>query len=172
MSDIDLTAMHRSELEAEVVNLAKLVKRFRDKVGCIVMDIQDEGDRAYFGSTNDADDLREIESKMLDSLNELEMPWTQGDDLYDMLRQRNDHIAALEASNARLEEALKPFAFIEMGKDEDEARQFTTQEVWETIYRDRVQDWVSFEDIERARTLTQPLVCSVRPLPTPRGEGE
>lgn len=87
-------------------------------------------------------------------------------------REAADHIAALEARNARLEEALKPFAFLEMGKDEDEGRQFTTQEVWETIYRDRVQDWVSFEDIERARTLTQPLVCSVRPLPTPRGEGE
>lgn len=88
------------------------------------------------------------------------------------VKEAADHIAALEARNARLEEALKPFAFLEMGKDEDEGRQLTTQDVWETIFSDRVQDWVSFEDIERARTLTQPLVCSVRPLPTPRGEGE
>ena len=55
---------------------------------------------------------------------------------------------ALEAENARLREALKPFAFLEMEKDEGLA---DTQYVWEVIYSDRVRDWFSFNDIDSAR---------------------
>ena len=51
----------------------------------------------------------------------------------------------------RLREALKPLVFFDMGKDEDEGAPFTTQDVWETIFKDRVQDWFDFADIEAAR---------------------
>lgn len=44
-----------------------------------------------------------------------------------------------------LVEALEPFAFF------DEERTDNTQDAWEIRYRDRFQDWVSYEDIERAR---------------------
>lgn len=64
-----------------------------------------------------------------------------------------DLVAASAATVAELREALGALAFIDMGKDEDENAPFTTQEVWETIYRDRVQDWFSFEDFETARAL-------------------
>lgn len=51
----------------------------------------------------------------------------------------------------RLREALKPLVFFDMGKDEDEGAPFTTQDVWEMIFKDRVQDWFDFADIEAAR---------------------
>ena len=59
-------------------------------------------------------------------------------------------IAAARQADERVKElegALAPFAFLEMGKDEDEGQAFTTQEVWETIYRDRLRDWIGFDDI-------------------------
>lgn len=48
-------------------------------------------------------------------------------------------------SHHRLVEALEPFAFVGEDGPKD------TQAVWEMIYRDRVQDWFSYEDFERAR---------------------
>ena len=59
--------------------------------------------------------------------------------------------AALRAEVERLREVAAPFAFLDMGRDEDEGVPFTTQEVWETVYRDRVQDWFSFEEIDALR---------------------
>lgn len=47
-----------------------------------------------------------------------------------------------EAQLAEAKEALRPFAFT------DDA---TTQEAWETRYRDRFKDWIDFDDIDRAR---------------------
>ncbi len=54
----------------------------------------------------------------------------------------------LRAEVEALREALEPFAFLEMEKEEGLA---DTQYVWETIYSDRVQDWFSFEEIHAAR---------------------
>ena len=62
-------------------------------------------------------------------------------------------LTRLRAENEALREALKPLVFSEMGKDEDEGAPFTTQDVWETIYKDRVQDWFDFGEIETARQL-------------------
>ncbi len=66
-----------------------------------------------------------------------------------VMQQAADTIEAQAAEIARLRGALGPFAFLEMEKDEGMA---DTQYVWETIYRDRVQDWISYEDIAAART--------------------
>lgn len=105
-SKLDLTSMHRSELEAALVSMAKDVERLRNRLGHVVMNFEDEGDRVYLGSTNDADDLRDLESSMLDSLNELEMPWMNGDDLYATIR-------GLRQDNAALTERLERFALPE-----------------------------------------------------------
>lgn len=66
----------------------------------------------------------------------------------------NTRAEALTAWNTRavnshhdLIEALRPFAFV--GQDDPK----DTQAVWEMIYRDRVQDWFSYEDFERARAI-------------------
>ena len=64
------------------------------------------------------------------------------------VRKLQGHQGALEAEVERLREALEPFAFREMEKDDGLA---DTQYVWETIYSDRVQDWFSYEEIETAR---------------------
>ena len=63
-------------------------------------------------------------------------------------RADDARISALEQRVRELEEALKPFAFLEMEKAEGLA---DTQYVWEAIYLDRVQDWIAFEDIDTAR---------------------
>lgn len=58
-----------------------------------------------------------------------------------------DLIVQAVNSHHRLIEALEAFAFV--GEDDPK----DTQAVWEMIYRDRVQDWFSYEDFERARDL-------------------
>lgn len=102
----DLTAMHRSELEATVVDQAKLIERFRRSIANIVRETEDEGDRIYFGSTNDADELRELDEALTDSGNALFCPWMHGSDLYaEMreLRQKADLVPELlEAADAMM----------------------------------------------------------------------
>lgn len=152
----DLTKLHRSELEALVVDMAKTQERFRQSISNIVREFEDEGDRVYLGSTNDADDLRDLDEELTETLNWLACKWMHGEDLWADLRELRKEKAEAAARIAALEAALRPFAFLDMGKDEDEGQQFTTQDVWETIYRDRVQDWISFEDLEAARAALEP----------------
>jgi hypothetical protein len=98
-----LPQMSRSELEATVVSQTKVMERFRNKLGSIVLGIEDEGDRAYFGSTNDADELRELEGNMLDSLNILECPWMHGRDLHAELAElRSQNTELLQAAQRAL----------------------------------------------------------------------
>lgn len=49
-----------AEAKAEIVYQAKLLIKLRRKIALFVHDMEDEGDRVYFGSTNDADDLRAL----------------------------------------------------------------------------------------------------------------
>ena len=67
---------------------------------------------------------------------------------YDGRKDMEAQLAEAQREIARLRQALEPFAFREMEKDEGLA---DIQYVWETIYSDRVQDWFSYEDIEAAR---------------------
>lgn len=97
----DLIAMHRSELEAEVVHQAKLIERFRQGVANIVRAVEDEGDRVYFGSSNDFEELRELDEKLTDCGNELFMPWMHGDDLYTTIRELREENEALRITEAR-----------------------------------------------------------------------
>lgn len=60
-----------------------------------------------------------------------------------------DAIFGDSSENERLREALGVLCFADMGKDE--GRALSTQEVWEIIYNDRVQDWFSYDEIEEAR---------------------
>lgn len=101
-----LAKMHRSELEATIVSQTKVMERFRNKLGSIVLGIEDEGDRSYFGSTNDADELRELEGEMLDSLNILECPWMHGRDLHAELRDLRTEVGKLEGQLRTAQAAL------------------------------------------------------------------
>ena len=94
----DLSTLHRSELEAIVVDMAKTAERYRVSVGSIVLGIEDEGDRAYFGSTNDADELRDIEQELAEPGNWLACPWMHGADLWAELRDLRNQKAELLAA--------------------------------------------------------------------------
>ena len=61
-------------------------------------------------------------------------------------------------------DALEPFCFF----DEDQP---DIQSAWEMRYRDRFQDWISFEDIEAARTALAALDAVPQPAPVP-GDAE
>jgi hypothetical protein len=74
-------------------------------------------------------------------------PYTYiGKDGYAVLaRALEDQRDAAHKRIEELEEALKPFALLEFEDCE------TTQQVWEVVYAGRFRDWVSFDDIDRAR---------------------
>ena len=46
--------------QSRAAKLEQLVIRLRDKLEWIVDEIEDEGDRVFFGSTNHADELKTI----------------------------------------------------------------------------------------------------------------
>ena len=46
--------------------LEAVIMRLHDNLEGIVMGIEEEGDRSYFGSTNDADQLKQIWQKLDD----------------------------------------------------------------------------------------------------------
>jgi len=77
------------------------------------------------------------------------LPWPTEIDAGEYSRVEANAAFIVHAVNShhRLVEALEAFAFV--GEDDPK----DTQAVWEMIYRDRVQDWFSYEDFERARDL-------------------
>ena len=103
----------RDEARANSVSRGKKLLRFRAKIIEISDNIEHEGDRAYFGSTNHADELREI-FLWLDSFKwDRVMSESDDDDLLSSIEnavaRANAAEAAREAAEAkaaRLEEAL------------------------------------------------------------------
>lgn len=103
-----------SEIEAErnlykgkYRALLKLISRTRNKLVHVTDHIEDEGDRAYFGSTNDADALKALYHEMMSWI------WDATDetnrmkaDPYATIREQRSRIAALEAENETLRKAL------------------------------------------------------------------
>jgi chromosome segregation ATPase len=57
-----------ASLEATVREMRELLSKTRNSFGYIVSAIEDEGDRAYFGSTNDAEDLRALRDEFENAL--------------------------------------------------------------------------------------------------------
>lgn len=60
----DAAEAERNTHKAKSLSRGKLLERFRDTILNLCDHAKDEGDRAYFGSTNDLDDLREIAREM------------------------------------------------------------------------------------------------------------
>lgn len=83
---------------ADVAHYARLLTRFHDSVLEIAATVEDEGDRIYFGSTNDVDTLkdlaRELEDARWDRVLRVdrEMP-----DLYGKIDKQLAQLVALEA---------------------------------------------------------------------------
>lgn len=89
---------------AELTARAKSLLRLRDSF--INMDLEDEGDRVYFATSNDADTFRDIVDDLdgwawHDIMHEAER-----DDVYATCRKQVARAESAEAENARLREAL------------------------------------------------------------------
>lgn len=113
------TAIEKLEAERNLFKgkyraILKLVSRTRDKLVHITDHIEDEGDRRYFGSTNDADALRDLYDEMMswvwDATDETNR--MKSDPYADIRKQRTRAekaeatIAAIKAENERLRDAL------------------------------------------------------------------
>lgn len=57
---LERVTRERDNLQARLTARAKSMLRLRDALAQVHDNIEDEGDRAYFGSTNDADTFREV----------------------------------------------------------------------------------------------------------------
>ncbi len=110
-------------LAARLTSRAKTMLRLRDALAEVHDNIEDEGDRVYFGSTNDADQLRRVWQE-LDA-------WNWDDimadgalpDVYEASRRAH-------ASESRLIEALKA---AELGIEELCHGQHPDNECWNTL---------------------------------------
>ena len=76
--------------------LLKLVSKSRDKLVHVTDHIEDEGDRRYFGSTNDADDLLNLYHEMMSWI------WDAVDETN---RMKSDPYADIRKLRARAEKA-------------------------------------------------------------------
>lgn len=94
----DTAAARVIELEAELTARAKKMLLLRDILQFVTDGMEDEGDRVYFGSTNDAEQLRDISNGFDD--------WVW----YDIMQQARgrDLYAEVRALHQRLERSLTP----------------------------------------------------------------
>lgn len=76
--------------------LLRLICRTRDKLVHVTDHIEDEGDRRYFGSSNDADDLRDLYDEMMSWV------WDATDEAN---RMKSDPYADIRKQRARAEKA-------------------------------------------------------------------
>jgi len=122
--DGELIARERDNARAECSWLANSLLKYLSDLQNIARDIEDEGDRYYFGSTNDADLLKEIVEKIENyGFNRI----TRASKWPDYIRQSAKAHARAESAEARataseseaaalrervgvLEKALEPFA--------------------------------------------------------------
>jgi hypothetical protein len=97
-----------AEAKANEIYSSQLMRRFRDTLMNVRDGLEDEGDRIYFGSTNDADQLRDI----IEEVEELE--WDRilassqkKPDLYARIRELNTEVRAVRALQKELLAALR-----------------------------------------------------------------
>lgn len=95
-----------TRLRADSIYQAKLLVGLRDNLINIRDELEDEGDRVFFGSTNHADDFREIVESLDGFKWGLILDNTKGRDLYAEMRELRDTLKSLEAERDRLREAL------------------------------------------------------------------
>jgi chromosome segregation ATPase len=87
-----------TEAKANEIYSSQLLRRFRDTLSNVRAGLEDEGDRIYFGSTNDADELRDI----IEAIEELEWDRIMASerkkpDLWARIRELNEEVRALKS---------------------------------------------------------------------------
>jgi hypothetical protein len=108
--------------------LLKLVSKTRDKLVHVTDHIQDEGDRCYFGSTNDADDLRDLYHRMMSWI------WDATDETN---RMKSDPYADIRQQRARAEKAEEISSLL-LENLKDARRLLSDQEEIDLVYLDEV----------------------------------
>jgi hypothetical protein len=124
---LDFAAEYEPKLtaaRADEIYSSQLMLKFRDTLSNIVDGCDDEGDRIYFGSTNAADELREI----AEEIEELE--WDRilassqkRPDLYARLRELNAENRAQAASILHYQNAKPTIQRMPQTPERDEALQ-------------------------------------------------
>lgn len=117
MTETELETLQRERnlYKGKNASLLALLSKMRDRLGVITTEIEDEGDRAYFGSTNDADELKEFESDMIDWLIDAEVPHlTMTEDPYASIREQRERadkaeteLSLLRSENEAMRKALE-----------------------------------------------------------------
>lgn len=100
-----------AEAKANEIYSSQLMRRFRDTLSNVRDGLEDEGDRIYFGSTNDADQLRDI----IEEVEELEWDRVLASsqkkpDLYAHIRELNTEVRALRALRDDMLASLRQIA--------------------------------------------------------------
>jgi hypothetical protein len=102
-TELETLTSERNLYKGKYRALLKLIIRTRNKLVQVTDHIEDEGDRSYFGSTNHADDLRELYYEMMDWI------WDATDetnrmksDPYADIRKQRERAKKAEALNERL----------------------------------------------------------------------
>lgn len=106
-ADYDSLLSERNLYKGKYRALLKLISRTSDKLVHVTDHIEDDGDRRYFGSTNDADALRDIYDEMMswvwdavDKVNRMKS------DPYADIREQRSRAEKAEAEAARYRKAL------------------------------------------------------------------
>lgn len=116
----------RDNARAECAWLAKRLIRLREALNNIARGVEDEGDRVYFGSTNDADWLKETARDVDGYAFDRIMRESKWPDYIETSRRAHERATAAEARAAALEKALGEvayFAWSAVSADCDEARE-------------------------------------------------
>lgn len=101
----DAAEAERNTFKAKDASKSKLLERFRDLLLNMCDHFEDEGDRVFFGSTNDPDELREIAQQMDAWKWDAIMGQTTSDPYAD-LREQRARAEKAEATIASLTEQL------------------------------------------------------------------
>ena len=94
------------QMRAELTMRAKMMVRLRDILHNITDTMEDEGDRIYFGSTNDADQLKDIVHEFDGLVWDGILSDSKGEDVYATCRAAFKRAEAAEACNRALEEQV------------------------------------------------------------------
>lgn len=110
-------ARSHSEMEADLAYQAKMLERVRD--GLLFIDeLEDEGDRVFFASTNHADHFRDLREDISTWDFERAVWPASGRDLYEEMRQLRDAIRTMRSALEGARGALQ--MDVDRGNDEDD----------------------------------------------------
>ncbi len=123
---IALKALWTAQVEqAERIARGKMLLRHRTSLVLILDNIEDEGDRVYFGSTNDADELKEIVGQIQDFHWHTIRMERDAPDLLASSRAAHDKVRELELGNLALLSILTDLDAVcpeNWADDDEEAR--------------------------------------------------